>query len=62
LLLFIAHLCSFPLGTGCVCLYGSGEAGIMNGRAPLGDAWLFADANRNDILENLRYACIVVSC
>jgi hypothetical protein len=62
LLLFIAHLCSFPLGTGWMCLYGSGEAGIMNGRAPLGDAWLLAEANRNGILENLRYAYISVSC
>jgi hypothetical protein len=44
-----------------MCLYGSGEAGIMNGRAPLGDEWLLADANRNGILENVRYAYIVVS-
>jgi hypothetical protein len=54
LLLFIAHLCSFPEGTGWIWVYGSGEAGIMKGRAPLGDAWLFAEASRKLILENLR--------
>jgi hypothetical protein len=54
LLLFIAHLCSFPEGTGWIWVYGSGEAGIMKGRAPLGDAWLFAEASRKLMLENLR--------
>jgi hypothetical protein len=54
LLLFMAHLCSLPDGTGCMCLYGSGEAGMMKGRAPLGEAWLFAAAMVKSILENLR--------
>lgn len=38
LLLFMPHFCSLPEGTGGMCLYRSGEAGIKKGRAPLGEA------------------------
>jgi hypothetical protein len=57
----MAHRCSLPDDTGCDCLHGSGEEGSIKGREPLGDAWLFAEAIRKGILENLRYACDVVS-
>lgn len=59
-LLFIAQRCSLFDGTGCDGLIES-EEGMTNGREPLGDAWLFAEAIRNGILENLRYACDMVS-
>ena len=41
--LFIAHLCNFPDGTGCMCLYNSrsdvsDNEGSRNGNAPLGEA------------------------
>jgi hypothetical protein len=59
-LLFMAHRCSLPDGTGCDC-FDSGDEGSMKGNEPLGDAWLFAGAIRKAILENLRYACDAVS-
>jgi hypothetical protein len=37
-LLFMAHRCSLPDGTGCDCLYGSGDEGSIKGNEPLGDA------------------------
>jgi hypothetical protein len=37
-LLFMAHRCSLPDGTGCDCLYGSGDEGSRKGSEPLGDA------------------------
>jgi hypothetical protein len=57
----MAHRCSLLDGTGCVRLYGSGDDGITKGSEPLGEAWLFAEAIRKGIFENLRYACGNVS-
>lgn len=56
-LLFMAQRCSLPDATGCACLDASGGLGMTNGSEPLGDAWLFAEAMRNGILEKWRYAC-----
>ena len=52
--MLVAHRCSFPEGTGWTGFAESAEDGRRKGRAPLGDAWLFADATWHSIPENLR--------
>lgn len=73
LLCAVAHFCSLPDGTGCGSFFAPVPAsdpsaypllvvvaaGMRNGSAPLGEAWLFEAWSSKSMARNLRYVYTV---